>query len=84
MLEVGFAEVVEGLPRHGGVFDLLLGWEEAQDGFHEGAFSGGGGGLDDDGKGLFEVAGSGGQVSSKEVGVFADDSGLVVGLGELF
>ena len=67
MFEFAVAEVVEALPGHGGVFDFLFFGEETEHCVHEGGFSGGGGGLDDDGKGFVEFAGGAGEVGGERV-----------------
>ena len=83
VLEIGLAEVVEGLACHGGVFDLFFFGEELEDGFHEGAFACGTGALDDDGERFGELARDAGEVGGEFVGALADYSAGVEGLRDV-
>ena len=56
VFQVGLAEVVEALTGHSRVFDAFFLGYHRQHGFHEARFSGGAGGLDDNGQRFIEFA----------------------------
>ena len=82
VFQVGFAEVVEALSGHGGVFDLVFFRKEREDGFHEGGFARRAGGLDDDRQGPGELARGPGEIGGEHVGLLSNDARGTEGFGE--
>ena len=71
VLQVRLAHVEERLAGHGRILDLILRRHKGQDGIHERRFPGGGRRLNDDGKGLIELAADGRQIADQFVGRLA-------------
>ena len=77
VFEVGLAHVEQALPGHGRVLHPLFFRHQVQHRIHQRGFTGGAGGLDDDGQRLVQLARDAGQIAGQFVGLFTHHAATV-------